>query len=303
MLAHALVRGHLGVCLNVSADRECIQMTYASEPVVAAGAAAIMNALAREGPGFERVLDELVSAMNTGDINVGAAGELVARIILLRAMDTAREKAEVKVWQRVTLPNFLETLLGPNHGIKLPPRLQTAMVNFTHFVPAAFTPSSRDAFRAAYNRGAAYVCRPNQAGVDILIFIEVLEPDKPPSVECILVQVKNRVAMKGSSYSDPTRKLDVPYALRALAKADADFVKVEHVGLFLNVGWVPRKPETACQELLPVVERGAMTRMMSAAGAEDHAYVPRPPCTRRAPSVASSSARRSSASAQRRTHS
>eukprot|EP00047_Mylnosiga_fluctuans_P021615 m.106943 g.106943 ORF g.106943 m.106943 type:complete len:551 (+) comp8962_c0_seq1:907-2559(+) len=195
-LAHTLVKSHLAICLEVSKDREALRVIYASEPIVAVAAEGLMTAIHAEATkwtknGLVLLLDHLIDAVSAFEVDCGHAGELVARLVMLFAMDETRKAAKVQPWEPVRLHAFLDVLLGKD-SVSLPKRFDDALINFTHFVQITFTPDSAEVFKRPFERTAALICRPNQPGIDMIL--PALLPSAGPgpgAFEPVSVKVKN----------------------------------------------------------------------------------------------------------------
>jgi hypothetical protein len=181
-LANELVGGHLGVCVHTFPKRESMLVCYPSEPVVAEASAQLLNAM--DGRGWAVALENLLQAIQVGELDAGKLGELVVRIVLLLAFDAARSDSDGLYTGAVCLSDFLAALVGSDDSKAffstddddadqdLAEAWRQSTLTFTHFVPVSYLAKSCD-FEAAWQRGAAFACKPGQPGVDALLPVRI----------------------------------------------------------------------------------------------------------------------------------
>jgi hypothetical protein len=183
-LANELVGGHLGVCVHAFPKRESMLVCYPSEPVVAEASAQLLNAL--DGSGWVVALENLLQAIQVGELDAGKLGELVVRIVLLLAFDAARSESDCDdlYTGTVCLSDFLGALVGTGGERKaffsdddedteeLAKAWQQCTLTFTHFIPVSYLAKDCD-FEAAWRRGAAFACKPGQPGADALLPVRI----------------------------------------------------------------------------------------------------------------------------------
>ncbi|EFJ24751.1 hypothetical protein SELMODRAFT_414145 [Selaginella moellendorffii] len=103
-----LVASYLMTVIKVNETRECLWAGWPMEPILAGAAADIMRELDRRQRNRELYFP-LAMALKSGWVSKGYRGELVARIIMLRALDKASMKAR-RSW--CTVDEFVEELVG-----------------------------------------------------------------------------------------------------------------------------------------------------------------------------------------------
>ena len=108
--ADSLVASHMATALGVSLDRTSILCTYPSDPILASGALkGIIDV------GWENCLDTLLELFSRGVVEVEERGELVNRILFLKAYaDAVKEyypNSPLTYLQKVPLKSFLKFLL------------------------------------------------------------------------------------------------------------------------------------------------------------------------------------------------
>ncbi|CAG8766589.1 4721_t:CDS:1, partial [Racocetra fulgida] len=214
--ASDLVSSYMRLCLKISDDRKSIITSMPTEPVLAEASAQIMN-----DPDINLIelINSLTSALKNGAVEGGYRGELVARLLLLKAWDDVYEKLDVPStrihYSRfITLSEFLKSLLADNAYKKIALRLQErvsftgtefgqAYIKFTHFISITYTPDRKDLLDALI-RGVAFSCKRNQEGADIIIPMYIGALNEEPStdrISYILIQVKNWAKnIKGGDY-------------------------------------------------------------------------------------------------------
>jgi hypothetical protein len=130
-----------------------------------------------------RLIDKLFDATRCSVVDGGYRGELVARILLLLAADVASMNASEndRLYRSlnwtcpISMQSFLEALLG-EESIRLISTVankecsefMNGTIFFTHFIPMFYSPR-RQHLLHAMTRGAAIICKRNNAGVDLII--------------------------------------------------------------------------------------------------------------------------------------
>ncbi|CAG8802771.1 17563_t:CDS:2, partial [Racocetra fulgida] len=145
--APSLVSNFMRYCINISDDRKNITTSMSTEPVLAEASAQIMN-----DPDIKliEIINELISSLQDGGVEGGYRGELVARLLLLKAWDDVYKKLDapstrIHYSRFMTLSDFLKSLLAENAYDKISSRLQErvtftgtefgqAYIKFTHFI-------------------------------------------------------------------------------------------------------------------------------------------------------------------------
>jgi hypothetical protein len=172
----------------VSPSRTTLALTYPSEPILSEAAAHITGA----ENGYLIGVGEMLKFVRTHQLNTGDLGELVARLLCLSAVDSARmTKYGNHVSKPVSVLEFLKGLVHSNyHRVlsKISSEIARSVLNFNHFIirsgESEFKPDLSD---PALRRCAAFSCKPLQRGIDLAI--PVLSKKNKPSF--IFIQVKN----------------------------------------------------------------------------------------------------------------
>ncbi|EGZ26706.1 hypothetical protein PHYSODRAFT_473621 [Phytophthora sojae] len=229
-LASRATADFMAILAYVNFKREGYVTSYASDPVLALGAMKVWYEL-KHGlakyilPQLKNLL--LDEALDTG--GVGEIGEMVARILLLLAMDTCvMGDKDFSQWchtigQFVPVQQFLKVLQGKK---KLPIYLKRMIskenlrpefnkwcskwdgwyMGFTHFVQLQLEPNE-DTLWFLLGRQAAGIFPRNQYGADLLIPMFKKRSNSRPEVLMMLIQVKNRSPVDGGFSRAATEKL------------------------------------------------------------------------------------------------
>lgn len=198
-----LVANFMAINLHVPEDRSRMFITYSSEPILAEAAAKIWNKKYNEKSIFLHAIENLTSNICKGDINLGNLGEIVARIILLRAMDkaekipTSRIDNAIQYSKVVNVGQFLKSLIGQSEFNKFSKsyqhkknlnKLLNAQMCFNHFIQS-YANKSEDHGDLHTNellnyakRLGAMICRPGYPKTDLeipIFFLDSKENKKP----------------------------------------------------------------------------------------------------------------------------
>ena len=220
-----LVESRMRVVYSIPSHRQYMRSGYPSEPILAEAAIKgweeLRKQASRKASRAEReyisdniIPQTLAAHIASGLISKGERGEVVARLLVLLAMDKAvlRQKRESKepspvFGVAVPLEYFLEELFGRGHwvriaesfpdngqGQKLKDAFKGAMIRFTHFGRAGDdTGATTYAAWAAVIRGMAIQCRPGQASIDIVLPIVLKNVGLSEQViSGILISIKDR---------------------------------------------------------------------------------------------------------------
>ncbi|PCH39715.1 hypothetical protein WOLCODRAFT_97721 [Wolfiporia cocos MD-104 SS10] len=234
-----MVTSNMRIAYSAPKHREYLWSGYPSEPILAEAA---FRAMARlEKP----AISIIASAVNCGLVERGNRGELIMRLLLTEAFDTAAKKEYgvgdgLSVSKPVSLFAFIEALLGATkleevknkvpENIPSPTKtfevaFKDAVVHFTHFVRNEdMSVSNSYGAWAALARGAAMQCAPNQDVIDCIIPVLLNSKDKlcENAMTGLLIQCKNKrsdsaVTIKeekmngGRGFFPRTSKDDRPY--------------------------------------------------------------------------------------------
>ncbi len=199
------VARHMRIAYSVPSHREYMRSGSPSEPILAEAAAQLMKHI-------EDVPKRLAKFVNRGLIEKGQAGELVARLLLTLAYDSAikaNPKPDVPYSQGCALSEFLTKLVGETNYLQLadsmPDNLEgtknfkdtfkNSRVRFTHFGRAANAKALSPRFVwASFLRCMAVQCHTTQASIDIIIpvLLDETKPVEASNMTAILISVKDR---------------------------------------------------------------------------------------------------------------
>jgi len=214
-VASDLMSSYMATGVYIGKDRLRMVVHYPSEPVLSEAACRLIYQLNKEGSKFgmdspamlSQVLANFSSSWASGIIHAGDAGELLARILLSVAYDSAHfddvNRNEKFFSDPVTVRSFLAHLISIEYqnkfkeefGSKLficDPKLISGTVAFTTFVKMAVFPGdgmSQSLLKRAFQLRTALMLRSNQPGVDVVIPVFLNDRD---GYSYILVQVNNR---------------------------------------------------------------------------------------------------------------
>ncbi len=217
-----LVESHMRTAFSIPQYRKYMRSGYPSEAWLAEAAAQEMVYLHKQRPTF--VFDTLDEVLESGIIEPGERGEVIARVIITHAYDSAVQKTSptldgdpVRFSHGCLLTEFIESLFsgeaakevldsqahdaGCYDGNKLilRDRFKKARVRFTHFERLDDqTNLSVMGCVLGMTRCAAFIARRGEKAIDMVIPIildpERLESDllKTDNMTAMLIQVKNR---------------------------------------------------------------------------------------------------------------
>jgi hypothetical protein len=203
--ASELVAQHMATCIAITEERDKLFIRYPSEPILAAASAQLWNRNQKRN--LRKALEKLVGSIRIGDVEAGYRGELVARILLCMAYDSAAASTYTDARRSpftkpVTVEAFLLSLGGQalldslvvegQHVDKA--EFLRGLVYLTHFVAVKYPAGNVD-FRKFFVRGAGILCKPLQIGIDLMIPIWLSEAE----MTYILIQVRNNRAAKVDS--------------------------------------------------------------------------------------------------------
>jgi hypothetical protein len=204
-LAHDLVAGHMATLLAVDSPRRYLLLSYASEPVLGEAAAQLWNSVTNGDRYWQKeILPALVRLSQHNTVSIGEKGELVARLLLLLAVDKANPASQVAsepengpyYSQPVPLIKFLAELAnvardgddGRSADLETG-LLKNATIRLTHFIALRTTPTMRT-LQLLWSRCAGGAMPTGHVGADIIIPLQLSDR----TLSCILVQVKNQVS-------------------------------------------------------------------------------------------------------------
>lgn len=198
-----LVANFMAINLYVPEDRSRMFIAYSSEPVLAEAAAKIWTKQYNEKPIFLHAIENLTCNISKGDINLGNLGEIVARIILLRAMDKAEKIPRREIDNAihyskvVNVGQFLKSLIGESEFNKFHKsyqhkktlnKLLNAQMCFNHFIQSYAKKSEeygdlhKNELLNFAKRLGAMICKPGHPKTDLeipIFFLDSKENEKP----------------------------------------------------------------------------------------------------------------------------
>ncbi|KAI8924314.1 hypothetical protein BC831DRAFT_466017 [Entophlyctis helioformis] len=248
-LTSLLTAKHMAICTNISAQRDMMTVFYPSDPILAEAAA---SALRGKGEYWSLFIGHLSTVMQDGYMDAGDRGELVARILLLMAMDDAAQRQNsncgrtMPVSVRVLLeslfddikpklddyPQALSANPSKTRGSKAKgvmsaqefDQLMGGLIFFNHFAYAV-NGHFDGILQQAFVRCSAICCQVGQAAVDLVIPVYLAESD---SFTAILIQVKNKKASES-----PSKAASITPGKANIGK---DETHLPYVSLFLSLG-------------------------------------------------------------------
>ncbi|KAF9075121.1 hypothetical protein BDP27DRAFT_34021 [Rhodocollybia butyracea] len=208
--AVSLVAGNMLIAHCIPEDSEYMWVGAPSEPILAEAAARIMHRV-QDIPFF------LTDPRNLSFISKGDRGELVARLLLTLAHDSAAlltlAQKPFRFSTPILLTDFLKALLAPSHFeevmnsrptnikagtqdfIPFKDAFKTSILHFTHFVKAGDGSLLTDEGAwMAFARGMAVQCASNQHCVDLCL-MALLSPTHKlhrRNMFPVWVQIKNK---------------------------------------------------------------------------------------------------------------
>lgn len=237
-----LCSSHMAACLHVFENTDRILGSYPSEPVLADASAMIsQNHLQFK---ISILLKYLRNEIREGVVEAGYRGELVAKILLLLARDSAvivsKGNAPVHSFVQMTsVYNYLVSLCGKanidsnfehltedDFGKRF---LNGGVVYFTHFAYVTYTPS-RETMGQFFNRGAAIFCKRNQVGIDLIIPVKMVDGEW----SFILVTVKNYASKSNEATLAPFK------SSAEKSKTDTGKAPFPYLVLFMDIN--PSQP-------------------------------------------------------------
>ena len=234
-----LVASHFATCFYVDELDRRLLCGYPSEPVLCEAAAHILAAPKI----YMESLHHLHEALINGVVEASVRGELVCKLILLRAWDKAvvhHHKSNncatrhIFYTRAMKTEQFLESLLH-NAAIEIIKSQVTAakyrqftsgLVSFTHFVYTVRTLAMHE-LSLFFFRKAAVFCKRNQKAVDLII--PVLLEDG--SFTAIIVQCRN--------YAGSDQKMSLAMENQTLEEAQllpTAATRVPYLTLYMQIG-------------------------------------------------------------------
>jgi hypothetical protein len=188
-MTEQLLASHMATLCYVSHSRTTLALTYPSEPILSEAAAHITGTKR----GYLIGVKKMLKFVRTSQLNTGSIGELVARLLCLFAVDSARKtKYGNHVSKPVSVLEFLEGLVHSSYHqpilSTISPKIANSVLNFNHFIFR----SSKSLFMLgladpALRRCAAFSCKPLHRGIDLAI--PILSEENEPSF--IFIQANN----------------------------------------------------------------------------------------------------------------
>jgi hypothetical protein len=264
VIESALVASHMRIVYSIPKHRYYMRTGTPSEPIAAEAAAQIMMKL---GDGSlsdsqSRVLDRIRQWLANGILDKSELGELVARLLITFAHDSAvegvtrREREDVgKFSCPVPVVDFIQALFQPNYaemildsspqnvvdGKPLREAFKDACIHFTHFgrTEVAELLTEEAAF-AAICRGMGWVFSRFQDGVDMGIPVFLKDRNeklRASDMSMIFFQIKN-----SNRANRATIDLDDPRFQFFTKTQTGEADKRPYIVITMNLGVVPKLP-------------------------------------------------------------
>ncbi|KAF8576190.1 hypothetical protein K439DRAFT_1664731 [Ramaria rubella] len=198
-----LVASHMRIVYSIPQNRAYLRSGYPSEPIFPTACALSAHGYLKEN-------------IQSGLLDRGQRGELVARALVMSAYDRAVEvdhpsptKGKPPLYSKgCSVITFIKELFSEAYaneilnsvpdnvrgGVKLKDAFKNARIRFTHFVKMVDdTSTSTAAMFAAFVRGFATVCHNEQTEVDLMLPILLWDEKLCEEVmSAIMIQVKRR---------------------------------------------------------------------------------------------------------------
>ena len=187
--SNRLVQSGMATLLYVDENGEDCYSTYVAEPVLSGAARELLSNISR----FQTSIELLTSYVGRGFFQKGQAGELIARIILLLAMDKGGGSYK-------KLKDFLADFAGAEISNELDGKysndLLDGLLSFSQFISMdtlGFAENdvkfrvTQDLLKEAFVRNVALILPIGTKGADMII--PVLKPDN--TMSCVAIQIKN----------------------------------------------------------------------------------------------------------------
>ncbi|KAH7911645.1 hypothetical protein BJ138DRAFT_1125863 [Hygrophoropsis aurantiaca] len=208
-----LVGNHMRTAIAIPIHREYIHSAYLSEPVLAEAAACRMADYINAKPGQDVMALILKAQYTSGLLDTSRRGEVVVRMLLMKAYLKAVRKDDTHPTTRArnfsqgcSLVTFIQELFSARYanvvlgsppdnvldGAAFAKAFENSVVRFTHFVKAEDESAlSTRVMVAAFIRGMAMIICEKHAIVDILIPVLLDRRDhlNPSAMTGLLVQV------------------------------------------------------------------------------------------------------------------
>jgi len=203
----------MATCMWIDKTRELLVIRYPSEPILAEAAGQLM----KEKDFYLKCLDTLIGSTIFGEINVGATGELVARICLIKWFDRIHflnnkgniekliTETEIKVSEFINHLFEISEINTKEESKQCIVVKLDGLISFTHFIPL-LREIDATLLKDLYERRAAAVLKPGIIGSDLIIPVK-LENNEFGG---IVIQVKNMsqstIAKRGKDFYQQVAK-------------------------------------------------------------------------------------------------
>jgi hypothetical protein len=177
-IAAKLTESHGAVVDFISSTREALLVSYTSEPIVAEAAAILMEKR------LTVMLGKMLVYFRSNFIDSGERSEYIARLVSILAADKVSKRLpkflNMFTYNRpISCEDYLKELVGDHLQSILAiheksfsnvdwRRFLSGKLFFTHYIGCNYTPTLAD-LAEFFKRGAAVLCKTNQAGVDMII--------------------------------------------------------------------------------------------------------------------------------------
>ena len=238
-LTSTLVAHHMAACVHISDDRQVVAIDTPCEPLLALGAALLMqpdddeNCVAMNRA-WTTMIGPLIDYLMDGAVEGGFRGELVFRIIAMQAVDSAmmclrRRRSDalskgnfestpsLRIGAFLRLLDFMKHLLCRSAYKKWCEdcaQLRHAWMNLNHFVQISDNLTLK-MLKEGFQRGAGFICKRNQRGIDIVFPLYLGDLDASfddAKFSVLVVQIKNLQMSKDAAKEDnSTWKMSLDY--------------------------------------------------------------------------------------------
>jgi hypothetical protein len=243
-LVNRMVQSGMATLMYIDETGSQCYTTFVAEPVLSNAARLSLN----DSMDLLAAIKDLYTQIGRGIMQKGQSGELVARIILLGAMDFRGSDQNVVI-KRVD--HFLKDLCGNEY--KNPEALyadvMNGLVSFSQFInlenvgPQIKFRVSQDLLKHAFVRGVSLVLPAGTRGADMII--PVLKADN--SMTCLVIQIKNLKSMEALPVCNQTETRKV------LDKLKASFLSFLDLNTPLCDSLQDPDPQKVQNEFVPIV--------------------------------------------------
>lgn len=221
--AAKLTESHGAVVDFISSSREALFVSYTSEPIVSEAAAILMEKR------LNVMLETMLEYFRSNFMDHGERSEYIARLVSILAADKVAKRLpkslEMFTYNRpISCEDYLKELVGDHLQSILAKheknflnvnwhRFLSGKMFFTHYIGCSYTPTLAD-LAEFFKRGAAVLCKTNQAGVDMIIPV-LLPTDAIASSASlfyspVLKRTERNLDLKNATLTPEHDEFDIP---------------------------------------------------------------------------------------------